>query len=65
MGIGKIARGLGKVGMLIEGLGYVVAAGQTLAKAIRGASPVPDAGGDSPIDVNQQEDARRGSRHEQ
>lgn len=35
MGLGKIARGLGKVGLLIEGVGYVVAAGKTLAAAIK------------------------------
>lgn len=34
MGLGRIARGLGKVGLLIEGVGYVVAAGKALAAAI-------------------------------
>lgn len=35
MGIGKIARGLGKVGLLIEGLGYVVSAGKALIVAVK------------------------------
>ncbi|WP_311267436.1 hypothetical protein [Sphingobium sp. WCS2017Hpa-17] len=36
MGLGKIARGLGKVGLAIEGLGYIVAAGRALVKSIKG-----------------------------
>ncbi|MGB3931258.1 MAG: hypothetical protein WBL20_20135 [Sphingobium sp.] len=36
MGLGKLARGLGKVGLLIEGIGYAVAAGKALVKAIKG-----------------------------
>ncbi|WP_416463946.1 hypothetical protein [Sphingomonas sp. VDB2] len=46
MGIGKIARSLGKIGLAIEGLGYVVAAGASLWKAIRRKRP--DDGGDVP-----------------
>jgi hypothetical protein len=34
-GPGKIAHGAGKVGMLIEGLGYIVAAARALAKTAR------------------------------
>lgn len=40
MGLGKIARGLGKVGLAFEALGYVVAAAKALSRAIKGA---PDA----------------------
>lgn len=36
MGVGKIARGLGKVGLLIEGVGYIVAAGRALVRSIKG-----------------------------
>ncbi|MEC7932420.1 MAG: hypothetical protein VX218_09030 [Pseudomonadota bacterium] len=36
MGLGKIARGLGKVGLLIEGVGYIVAAGRALVRSIKG-----------------------------
>jgi hypothetical protein len=36
MGIGKIARGLGKVGLLIEGVGYIVAAGRALVRSVKG-----------------------------
>ncbi|WP_311269761.1 hypothetical protein [Sphingobium sp. WCS2017Hpa-17] len=36
MGLGKIARGLGKVGLAIEGLGYIVAAGRALVRAVKG-----------------------------
>ncbi|WP_207212433.1 hypothetical protein [Sphingobium cupriresistens] len=36
MGLGKIARGAGKVGMLIEGLGYIVTAARALVRAIKG-----------------------------
>lgn len=36
MGLGKIARQLGKVGLAIEGLGYIVAAGRAVVKAVRG-----------------------------
>lgn len=36
MGIGRFARGLGKVGLAIEGLGYIVAAGRALVTAIKG-----------------------------
>lgn len=41
MGLGKITRGAGKVGMLIEGLGYIVAAGRGLVKALRGDPDKP------------------------
>jgi len=36
VGFGKIARGLGKVGLLIEGVGYIVAAGRALVQSIKG-----------------------------
>lgn len=36
MGLGRIARQLGKVGLLIEGVGYVVAAGKALVRAVKG-----------------------------
>ncbi|MCC4232663.1 hypothetical protein LL253_08160 [Sphingobium soli] len=36
MGLGKIARGLGKVGQLIEGVGYIIAAGRVLVRSIKG-----------------------------
>lgn len=36
MGLGKIARGAGKVGLLIEGIAYIVAAGRALVKAVKG-----------------------------
>ncbi|MAN12428.1 MAG: hypothetical protein CMN63_08510 [Sphingobium sp.] len=36
MGLGKIARGLGKVGLLIEGVGCIVAAGRALVRSIKG-----------------------------
>ncbi|MBZ9649983.1 hypothetical protein K9B33_20830 [Sphingobium sp. 3R8] len=42
MGIGKIARGLGKVGMLVEGVGYLVATGRALVKAIKGDPDKPN-----------------------
>lgn len=35
MGFGRIARQLGKVGMLIESVGYVVAVGVALAETVR------------------------------
>ena len=35
MGLGRFARGLGKVGLAIEGLGYIVAASRALVKVIR------------------------------
>lgn len=36
MGLGKITRGLGKVGLAFEALGYVWAAGSALVKAVKG-----------------------------
>lgn len=36
MGLGKIARGAGKVGLALEGLGYVWQAGSALYRMIRG-----------------------------
>jgi hypothetical protein len=35
MGLGRIARHLGRVGLLIEGATYVVAAGKALTNALR------------------------------
>lgn len=40
MGLGKITRGLGKVGLAFEALGYVVAGAKVLVQAIKRA---PDA----------------------
>jgi hypothetical protein len=37
MGLGKITRGLGKVGLAFEALGYVVTGGKALVRAIKGA----------------------------
>lgn len=37
MGLGKITRGLGKVGLAFEALGYVVAGARALVRAVRGA----------------------------
>ncbi|SES03525.1 hypothetical protein [Sphingobium sp. YR768] len=47
MGLGKIARGAGKVGLLLEGLTHIATAGRALVKAVRGRSekagePLPD-----------------------
>jgi hypothetical protein len=39
MGLGKITRGLGKVGLAFEALGYVVVGGKALIRAVKG---VPD-----------------------
>jgi hypothetical protein len=36
MGLGRIARGLGKVGLLIEGGVYVLTAVRALTKALKG-----------------------------
>lgn len=36
MGLGRLARRLGKVGLAIEGLGYIVAAGRALMRAAKG-----------------------------
>ncbi|WIA58080.1 hypothetical protein N6H05_09895 [Sphingobium sp. WTD-1] len=37
MGLGKITRGLGKVGLAFEALGYVAAGAKALVRAVRGA----------------------------
>lgn len=37
MGLGKIARGLGKVGLAFEALGYVVVGAKVLVRTVRGA----------------------------
>ncbi|MGW8204417.1 hypothetical protein ACWGM0_17960 [Sphingomonas bisphenolicum] len=42
MGIGKIARGLGKVGMLIEGAGYLVVAVRAVVRAVKGDPDKPN-----------------------
>lgn len=54
MGLGKIARGLGKVGLVIESVGYVFAAGSSLWKAIRrkrldDRAATPPTAGDTPV----------------
>lgn len=36
MGLGKITRGLGKVGLAFEALGYVVTGAKALMRAIKG-----------------------------
>lgn len=36
MGLGKITRGLGKVGLAFEALGYVWSAGSALVKHVKG-----------------------------
>ena len=36
MGLGKIARGAGKVGLVLEAAGYVIAAGRALVNVIKG-----------------------------
>ena len=48
MGLGKITRGLGKVGLAFEALAYVWSAGGALVKAIRAkrsADDSPDSAG--------------------
>ena len=42
MGLGKITRGLGKVGLAFEALAYVWSAGGALVKAIRGKRSADD-----------------------
>jgi len=37
MGLGKITRGLGKVGLAFEALGYVVAGAKALVRSVKGA----------------------------
>lgn len=53
MGLRKIARGAGKVGMLIEGLGYIVIASRALVQAVKGRAAdragTDDAGTDGPV----------------
>lgn len=36
MGLGRLARRLGTIGMVIEGVGYVVTAGVRIVRAIKG-----------------------------
>ncbi|WP_313333229.1 hypothetical protein [Sphingobium yanoikuyae] len=55
MGLGKITRGLGKVGLAFEALGYVWSAGGALVKAIKGkpsAGDRPNSGGDPHSDTS-------------
>lgn len=53
MGLGKITRGFGKIGLAFEALGYVVTGGKALVRAVRGAPDErrdderQEAGGDS------------------
>lgn len=42
MGLGKITRGLGKVGLAFEALGYAWSAGGALVKAIKGKRSTRD-----------------------
>lgn len=44
MGLGKITRGLGKVGLAFEALGYVWSAGGALVRAIKGKRSNRDPG---------------------
>lgn len=51
MGLGKIARGAGKVGMLIEGLGYIVTAGRTLVRAVKGRPIDREVADEADVDI--------------
>lgn len=51
MGIGKIVRGLGKVGLALEGLGYAVAAGRALVRAVKGRPSNREPTGDADVDI--------------
>lgn len=44
MGLGKITRGLGKVGLAFEALGYVWSAGSALVKHVNGKRSARDPG---------------------
>lgn len=57
MKMGRLARGVGKVGLLIEGLAYIATAGKALFKAVRGRSAPPPNELDDPEDgSNAQQD---------
>lgn len=62
MGIGKIGRGLGKVGLLIEGLTYVWSAGRALTRAVKRSEERPhrhDNTGDDPAADDEYRDQRQ------
>lgn len=64
MGLGKITRGLGKVGLAFEAVGYVWSAGSALVKQVKGkrsgrnpgdGAGIPDEGAHTHADNNQPE----------
>ncbi len=57
MGLGKITRGLGKVGLAFEALGYAWSAGGALVKAIKGKRSTRDPG-DGPGDSDDRASGR-------
>jgi hypothetical protein len=66
MAVAKIARGAGKVGMLIEGLAYIATAGRALVKAVKGDPAArrdnamrQDQGSDSEAASNDQQGGER------
>lgn len=65
MGVGRIARGLGKVGLLIEGLTYAWSAGRALVRAVRRSEERPhrhdDAGDDADADDQHRDDREDGA----
>ncbi|NBB37630.1 hypothetical protein [Sphingobium yanoikuyae] len=65
MGLGKIARGLGKVGLAFEALGYAWSAGGALVKAIKGKRSTRDPGdGAGGFDDRADSAERKQQRHE-
>ncbi|WP_333702913.1 hypothetical protein [Sphingobium yanoikuyae] len=57
--MGKITRGLGKVGLAFEALGYVLAGAKALVRAVKGA---PGAGRD---DIERRQEQREDNREEE
>lgn len=55
MGLGKIARGAGKVGLALEAAGYIWQAGSALWRMVRGARSKQraDSVGDAQVDPGQ------------
>lgn len=51
MGLGKIARGAGKVGMLIEGMGYIVTAGRALVRVFKGRHLDREGADEADVDI--------------
>jgi hypothetical protein len=56
MGLSKLTRGLGKVGLAVEGVAYLAAAGRTLFAALRPRStdPVADDAGEAHVSASEQ-----------